>query len=268
MFQRAHAGPNVAVPSVLDDADAITFYVMGPIGDSRATGNWYTTLPNWPTYQPRSYYLSGTGGLQSTIPSASTRAYNYNPNDPAEHYGGHNLGGTCGPLVQNEIEARSDVISFTSNTFTADTAFVGLIQVVLFVSSDRNDTDFIVKVNDVHPNGESHLLSEGAIRMRLRESGYYYTPMNPGQIYEVTIDVWETSFVFNVGHQLRLTVMSSSWDRWGINNNNFSPLDTPLTRLTARNTVYVGSTHPSRVIMPFVEFSQIPPAEIDFLMDL
>jgi len=157
------------------------------------------------------------------------------------------------------------VISFTTAPFTADAAFVGKIQVVLYVSSDRNDTDFIVKINDVHPTtNESHLLSEGAIRMRLRESGYYYTIMQPQQIYEVTIDVWETSFVFNAGHRLRLTVMSSSFDRWGLNYNNFGSLSTQPERamLVARNTIHFGGNFPSRVIMPSVSFDQIP--EVDF----
>jgi len=276
MFANAHnegiedEKDRLIVPShpIVERADALSFFVMGPIGQTGPTvvGNYYTTLPNWPTFQPSSYYLTNGGVLQQQQqPQQATVAYSFNPADPAEHYGGHNLGGTCGGLPQNEIESRADVLSFTTAAFIQDTAFVGPIQVVLYVSSDRNDTDFIVKINDVHPEtNQSHLLSEGAIRMRLRESRYYYTPMQAQQIYEVVIDVWETSFVFNRGHRMRLTVMSGSYDRWGLNYNNFGTLETQPDRdmVVARNTIHFGGNFPSRVIMPFVTFDQIP--EVDF----
>jgi len=243
---------------------------MGPVGMTGPTvvGNWYTTLPDWPVFQPSSYYLANGNVLQAQQqPQAATVSYDFNPANPAEHYGGHNLGGTCGGLEQNEIEARADVLSFTTAAFVQDTAFVGPIQVVLYVSSDRNDTDFIVKINDVHPDtNQSHLLSEGAIRMRLRDSRYYYTPMQAQQIYEVAIDVWETSFVFNRGHRLRLTIMSASFDRWGLNYNNFGTLETQPDRdmVVARNTIHFGGNFPSRVIMPSVTFDQIPEADFSF----
>ena len=54
----------------VDEIDTITFYVMGK--EDTTVGNYWTTLPAWPTKTPRNYYLAPNGRLQTTLPTSAT----------------------------------------------------------------------------------------------------------------------------------------------------------------------------------------------------
>jgi putative CocE/NonD family hydrolase len=223
-------------------------------------------MADWPAFQPTSYYFQKDGSLTTAKPTTDGKGtYLYDPHNPVPTEGGNNLALKCGPLDQQHIEQphRADVLTFSSSVLTSPLALTGPINAVLYVSSNCTDTDFTVKLTDVYPNGESHLIQDGGVRMRWRllsQGANSPTLMTPGTVYRVEASLWNTSYVFNTGHKLRVSVSSSNAPRLSINPNNGLPLSKNGTGpiLVAQNTVYFSSSMPSSVVLPLVSLSQLP----------
>jgi len=240
------------------ETSAITLYVMGP--ENPKTGGYWTTIPDWPTINPLTFYLQEDGTLDrnpSTASNAST-TYTYDPANPVRTNGGNEMFLPCGPRLQEASNARRDVIVFESEPFVADTAVVGTVSAVLYVSTDAVDTDFTVKVSDLYPNGRAYNLVDGIIRMKWRDSNETPTPCQPGVVYEVHIDLWKTAYIFNEGHSVRVDVSSSNHPRFEKNPNNGLPFAEGGREIVAQNTVYFDRANPSRVVLPVVNIRDIP----------
>ena len=255
-------------PDSLDGWATLNFYVMG--GDetnkgSDFAGNFWACRESWPTYSSTEYFLTSDGGLVlSGAPDvAANTTYLYDPIDPVPTLGGNNLYGTCGPYDQTEIEARDDVIVFTSDVLTEPVAITGKVYATVYVASNCTDTDFTAKLTDVY-NGKSYNILDNIIRMRWRESNTDVTLMEPGFIYEVTIDLQTTSYVFNSGHQIRLDISSSNYDRFSANLNNGNLLAEGGLPVVAENTLFLGKTHPSRLILPVVDLADLEASECSY----
>ena len=87
-------------------------------------------------------------------------------------------------------------------------------------------------------------------------------PMERGQIYEVHVSAWNTSYVFNRGHQIRVSVSSSNEPRFSANLNIGVPLAVGGTPLVAENTIHFSASHPSHFELPIVPLSELPPSDV------
>ena len=98
------------------------------------------------------------------------------------------------------MEARDDVLVYTTEPFADGLEVTGPITPTLYVSSDAKDTDFTVKVLDVYPDGRAYNLDESIQRMRYRE-GYDKPPvwMEKDKVYKVTLQPLNTSNYFAAG---------------------------------------------------------------------
>src|SRR5260370_37536064 len=125
---------------------------------------------------------------------------------------------TGGAFDQRKMEARSDILVYTSEPFQQGTEVSGPIEVTLYVSSDAKDTDITVKVLDVYPDGTAYNLDETIQRLRYRD-GYETPPvwMEPGKVYKVTLQPMTTSNYFAAGHRIRIEVSSSNFPRFDRN---------------------------------------------------
>eukprot|EP01062_Namystynia_karyoxenos_P015615 TRINITY_DN1566_c0_g1_i1.p2 TRINITY_DN1566_c0_g1~~TRINITY_DN1566_c0_g1_i1.p2 ORF type:complete len:579 (+),score=214.77 TRINITY_DN1566_c0_g1_i1:78-1814(+) len=255
----------------LRDIKDITFYVMGPKTNTSVRGNFWTTVDAWPQFEPTRFYLAPQGGLQPAAPAASSKAsYVYDPSNPVPTLGGNNLCWTCGALDQSSDDRRPDVLTFTSPALENDLAITGAMNVTVFVASNATDTDFTAKLTDIHPDGDSALIQDGIVRMRWRAGvtgGVNPRPMVPGQVYEVTISLWSTSYVFNKGHKIRVDISSSNAPRFGANPNNGLPLTKIGTNVTALNTLYFGAGTPSHLTLPVIDLSQLKPLPMAATVD-
>ena len=90
-----------------------------------------------------------------------------------------------GSFDQRSVEARSDVLVFTSDPLTEPLDLAGPIKVTLYVSSDARDTDFTVKVLDVYPDGRAFNLDDTILRARYREGFDKQVFMQEGEVYEI-----------------------------------------------------------------------------------
>lgn len=237
----------------LEKIPVVQYYVLGDPDDAQAPGNEWRSADQWPIPARNTpAYLHGDGRLDWSPPKAKnvSRSYKYEPKDPVRTIGGANLMISKGPKDQRAIENRPDVLLFESPVLTKPLEVTGRVKVKLWVSSTAPDTDFTAKLTDVYPDGRSMLVVDGIRRMRHRNSFEKSELMEPGKVYEVEIDLWSTSIVFNKGHRVRLAISSSNSPRFEPNPNTGRPSGTDDETAVATNTIYFDADHPSHIILP------------------
>ncbi|MBL8266307.1 CocE/NonD family hydrolase [Steroidobacter sp.] len=209
----------------------------------------------------RANSLDGDGVLTS-VPAAKGSSprdtYTYDPANPVPSKGG----GLCctgtpdalpGSLDQRSVEARSDVLVFTSPVLEKEMEVTGDVRVVLHVSSDAVDTDFTAKLVEVYPDGRALNLLESVLRARYREGQHKVVWMKAGEHYELTIPLGAISNVFQPGHRIRLEVSSSNFPRFERNLNLGGNNSEQSRWSVAKNTIHHTPELKSRLILPVVE---------------
>ena len=238
--------------------------------------NKWTTAEKWPLPETqwtkfylhsggRANSLYGDGKLSLTMPNENEPPdnYVYDPDDPVPTLGA-DANGQILPLDHRPVERRDDVLVFSTDALSEDVEVTGPIQARLYASSSAMDTDWTVKLLDVYPDGKAINMVEGIIRGRFREpaairtglpaSGQYEHPklMDPGVVYEFTVEVGVISTVFRKGHQIRTEVSSSSFPHFDRNLNNGGRLGVDATIVVARQMIYHDHRHPSHLELPVI----------------
>jgi predicted acyl esterase len=241
-------------PDDFDTWPAVTYYVMGDVDNETAPGNVWLTDYAWPiSYTETLAYLHSDRSLQlSTEQASSSFTYTYDPTDPVPTLGGQNLNIARGPYDQQSVETRDDVLVFSSEILESPLWISGPVKARLYVSSNCSDTDFTVKLCDVYPDGRSMLITDGILRMRNRNGCDHWEFMEEETIYEIEVDLWSTSYIFNTGHQVRISVSSSNAPRFLPNPNTKEPIHQNTTYNIAENTLHIGNIHPSALLLPIV----------------
>ncbi|MBI3406198.1 MAG: CocE/NonD family hydrolase [Acidobacteria bacterium] len=246
----------------LNKLPKVTYYTMG--------SNKWQTSDTWPPAgaQPMTYYLSssgkansltGDGALTAKAPDADKAdSFTYDPANPVMSYGGNVCcTGTAiqaGSFDQRKMEARADILVYTSEPFAEGVEMSGPIEPTLYVSSDAKDTDFTVKVIDVYPDGRAFNLDESIQRMRYRNG--YDKPlawMEAGKVYKVTLQPLNTSNYFAAGHRLRIEVSSSNFPRFDRNLNTGGNNYDEEKGVVAHNSVHHSAQYPSQVTITIVK---------------
>lgn len=203
--------------------------------------------------------LRGDGTLDSSLPAAGSEkadAFVYDPENPVPTVGGPLCCDAVhlapGPREQRPVEAREDVLVYTTQEFKEDFEVTGPVSVELYAGSSAVDTDFTAKLVDVWPNGFAQNLTEGIVRARYRGSQEKADFLNPGQIYKFNLDLWATSNVFLKGHRLRLEISSSNFPRFDRNLNTGEDAAHAARAVKATNTIYHDHDHPSALVLSTV----------------
>jgi putative CocE/NonD family hydrolase len=118
--------------------------------------------------------------------------------------------------------------------------------------SSAMDTDWVVRLSDVYPDGRSILIVDGILRARYRDSASEPSLIDPGRVYRYDVDLWSTSNVFKAGHRLRVSVTSSNFPRWNRNLNTAQSPETGTDAQSAVNTVFFDAPRPSYVLLPVI----------------
>ncbi len=239
----------------------VRIFVMGE--------NKWRDEDSWPLERAKqtSYFLhsegkansaSGDGALSTS--AALTEAADqivYDPANPVPTVGGPLCCDAVhlapGPRDQNEVEARLDVMVYSTPPLESDTEVTGPVTLDLYATSSAVDTDFTAKLVDVWPNGFAQNLTEGVLRASYRESTTAEPKLIvPGKVYEYKIDLWATSNLFFKGHRIRLEVSSSNFPRFDRNLNTGKPASTSAIFVKATNTIFHDKAHPSALVLPVV----------------
>lgn len=265
-------------------ATPVRIFVMGT-GDGSKTadgklnhGGYWRDEHEWPLARTRytEYYLQADGGLSPQRPETKEAStdFVFDPHNPVPTIGGNISSGNeimlqgawdqrGGDHIWNSKEpiplsARNDIVVFQSEPLEQDVEVTGEIVVKLWASSSAVDTDFTAKLLDVYPpnpdfpGGFDMNIGDGIIRARFRDSIEREELMKPGTAYEFTIKLYPTSNVFKKGHRIRVDISSSNFPRFDINPNTGEPLNDHRRVITATNTIYHDSEHPSHILLPVI----------------
>ncbi len=210
-------------PEYINSLPNVIYYTMGDVNDSTAGGNEWRTADDWPIPAANMrMYLHPEKRLSFDCP-VSTDAfsqYRYDPSDPTPTIGGNNLAIENGPRDQSPIEGRKDVLVFSTDILSSPMEITGRVKAHIFTSIDAIDTDIMIRITDVYPDGKSILIMDGAQRLAALKGRDKLEFVNKNEIVEAVIDLWSTSIIINKGHRLRVIISSSNYPRFEKNLND------------------------------------------------
>jgi uncharacterized protein len=213
----------------------------------------------WPPKALRiRYYLRDQHHLSIEPPQngETPDRYRYDPADPTPNLGGPLINLPQGAVRDNrELEARSDVIVYTTPPLDRDLDVIGPVRLELYACSSLPYADFFGRLCDVQPNGKSLNVCDGLIRVKPEPSVEH--PEHNGRArpcgentLQLEIDLWATAYRFKRGHRLRLIVSSGAHPRWLRNYGTGEAIGTATEMRAADQTLFHDRDHPSALILP------------------
>lgn len=198
----------------------------------------------------RANSLKGDGILSAERPGAEPADhYAYDPADPIGSF--WNL--RDGPVDDRIPSIRNDMLCYTTEALSESLDVVGPVSCVLYGSSSARDTDWHVRLVDVHPDGAARFLCHGMLRARFRESFESPRLLEPNTVYSFKFDMDACGVRFLAGHRIRVEVMSSWFPEYDRNTNSGADnnlLDREL--IVADNSIYHDSSRASHLVLPIV----------------
>jgi len=209
----------------------------------------WVDLPSWPPDSTASSLFLASGGALARKSKASTASscYRYDPADPTPSVGGAIIEGG-GAKDNRKVEARKDVLVFTSAPVNEYTTIMGSVTVTLFVRSSNEHTDFFARLCDVAPDHKKSLnVCDGLIRLAPGS-----TQADEDGVRRITITLESTAHCFLPGHSIRLQVSSGAHPLYARNLGTGEPILTGVAMQTADQEVFHDVDHPSSLVLPVV----------------
>lgn len=244
----------------IDDQPPVKLFYMG-INKWRSEDDWpipgteYRNL--YITSEGSANSVRGDGNLTFMKPSEDgADTYRYDPENPVPTTGGNNCCGTptlAGPRDQRPLERRDDVLVYTSDFLDKPLTIAGPVRLQLEAETDGLDTDWMVKLVDVYPDGYAMPISEGIIRARFREGLDKMQLLKQNQTYTYDIEMTGTANVFLPGHRIRVDITSSNFPQFDRNPNTGADLGVSTEIRVAQQTIRHGGSKTSYIILPVVK---------------
>ncbi len=241
-------------PNGIDQTASYRIFVMGD--------NQWRDEEQWPlrraqqktlylTSQGQSNTPAGDGQLVADLPATEGRdRYTYDPENPVPSLHGPALFQVA--TDQRPLADRQDILVYQSEPLSERIEVTGHPVVELFASSSTPDTDFFVRLIDVHPDGTARDVSLGMVRARYRLGLENPELIEPGQVVKYTIRMNPTSNAFLPGHRIRLDVTSSDFPNYDRNHNTAADQNADATLQTAEQTIHHGGRQATRILLPWV----------------
>ena len=182
------------------------------------------------------------------ILTAGEDIYLYDPEDPPVHIIDMSENELEVPEDYTEEEKRKDILCYSTQRLAKDLTITGDALAKIYISSDCEDTDLVVRITDVDENGRSMKLADGVISVRYRNQFIYPEFMEPGKVYPVEIRTTKLSHTFKKGHKLRVTVTSGAENFIFPNRNTREGFNSVEMKI-AENRIHRGGEYASRVVL-------------------
>ncbi|MEN6345683.1 MAG: CocE/NonD family hydrolase [Armatimonadia bacterium] len=266
--------------TTVEQESPVRYFLMGGgigLAEGKRTidhgGEWHSES-SWPPagVSETPFYFHADGGLTTEPPAeeGASTSYHFDPKDPVPTIGGQLSaipippGGfdqrndsrfpfTTGHLP---LSARQDVLCFETEPLAEDLIVAGALKVTLWVDTDGLDTDFTAKLLDLYPPGGAYPagaainLADSILRLRFREGFEQEKLAEPGEVYEVSFELYPTANRFVRGHRIRVDISSSNYPRFDANPNTGGPLGRERLSRVATNTLYHDRSRPSHITLP------------------
>ncbi|WP_417849199.1 CocE/NonD family hydrolase [Thalassoglobus sp.] len=238
--------------------------------------NQWRTAQDWPLPETQftKYYLHSSGmanssdgdGSLTTLPPGdeSPDLYVYDPRDPTPSAGFTN-GHIDGPRDISQSATRQDVLVYDTPVLTEDVELIGPISATIFAATSAHDTDWMIRLSDVKPDGSAMFLAEGVMRARHRDpenqgafNPYKLSEINPNEAYEYQLEFWRpTGNVFARGNRIRVEISSSYYPYYLRNpNSKMDNIGKVTTFQSAKQTIFHDAKRPSHLTLPVIPISQ------------
>ncbi|MEU7924856.1 CocE/NonD family hydrolase [Micromonospora sp. NPDC049107] len=265
-----HGSPGLFVAALREGLTWLDEHLDGPLDDEpprRAApvrlhvggpGGGWRDLPDWPPPTVgTAWHLHPGGELAVRPPVASTAdGFRYDPADPTPSLGGPLLvAQRAGPVDNRQVEARPDVLTYTSAPLVEPVEVIGPVRAELHVRSELPHLDVFVRLCDVDRRGRSWNVCDGLVRVTPERF-----PTDSSGVLRVPVTLWPTAYRFATGHRLRVQVAGGAHPRWARNPGTGEPLGTAVTLRAGWRQVLSGPAHPSALLLPIVHSAPaLPP---------
>ncbi|BBC38415.1 hypothetical protein SGFS_097090 [Streptomyces graminofaciens] len=197
---------------------------------------------SWPPkgYEERRFHLQPGGALATEPPTESAPdTYRYDPADPTPSVGGVAMPPGAGPVDNTALEARADVLTYTTAALEEDVEVIGEVGAEIFFRSSLPYADVFVRLCDVDPGGRSTNVCDGLTSLTAADA-----------LSRATVRLWPTAHRFKRGHRIRVQVSSGAFPRYARNPGTGVPHATATTLSAADQTVHHDPAHASAVLLP------------------
>jgi len=265
--------------------EPVNLFVMGGgagsanLDDRLIHGGEWKKFSSWPIPQANNepLYFRQNGELSRNRPASheAMQTILYDPLMPTPSIGGSVTSGE--PLMEGgafdqreqdrffgcyhpgrDLKERPDTLSFETQPLSADVTVSGPVTATLWVASDCVDTDFVVKLIDVHPASEAFPdgfamnITDGILRARYRNGGEKSELMRPGEVYKIEVELFASANTFKKGHRIRVDIASCNYPQFDFNPNTGEPEGAWTTTIRARNKVFMDINRPSHITLPIL----------------
>ncbi|MGW2051818.1 CocE/NonD family hydrolase [Streptomyces sp. NPDC001858] len=219
------------------DRAPVRVFVMG--------AEQWRDLSAWPPpeYAPQRVHLHPAGHLAlEPSPTSEPDSYRYDPADPTPASGGVRLlpGIEAGRVDNAALEARPDVLTYTSDTLCEDVEMIGEVSADIWFRSSLPHADVFIRVCDVDAAGRSTNICDGFIGVTQAD-----------EVSRVTVTLSPTAYLFHAGHRIRVQVSSGAFPQYNRNPGTGEPRHTATELKAADQQVFHDPDHPSTVSLPF-----------------
>nr|MBN2277747.1 CocE/NonD family hydrolase [candidate division Zixibacteria bacterium] len=277
----------LGIDNGIEKEPLVSLFVMG-------SNNWlYGEKYPLPETQFTKFYLAskgtantsqGDGWLTTQLPGDSitaTDSYTYDPADPTPdptvYLGTDDNKADSGKVtdIDQEIalartyygrvdEERSDILVYETAPLEEPMTIAGPISAVLYAATSAKDTDWNMRISKIEANGDIFRLAGGVIRARYHKSFDHPELLEPGQVYQYHLDLWQTGMTFEKGTRLRLEVASAAFPKYSRNLNTGGHNEIETDFVTAEQTIYHSPKYPSHILLPVIpnpNFKDMNPGE-------
>ncbi len=216
-------------------------------------GTWLE-FDQWPppAAVATAYYLRASGrlALDAEPGDVPPDVFVYNPADPTPSAGGPLLQPPGKQVGNRAIEARPDVLTYTTGPLPARQDLAGPVSARIFVRTGRRYADLFVRVCDVDPKGVSRNIVDGIRRLSPQTVAASDVHVGDDQILAVEVELYPTAYRIQAGHRIRVQVSGGAFPRFVRNYGTGQPFAAETRAVRCRFEIYHDSRHPACVLLP------------------
>jgi uncharacterized protein len=216
-------------------------------------GTWLE-FDHWPPHETAAtpHYLRADGRLSAQAQPGDNPpvTFVYDPADPTPSVGGPLLQPPGKQADNSAVEARSDVLTYTSEPLAADQDLVGPVSARIFVRTGRKYADLFVRVCDVDAEGVSRNIVDGIRRLSPETVPAPDVAVGDDGVLAVDVELFPTAYRVRAGHRIRVQVSGGAFPRFARNYGSAEPFAAAKTAARCRFDIYADASHPACVTLP------------------